>query len=445
MFTRSIELELIKWKESPYRKPLILRGARQVGKTSVVRNFAEKNFHNLVEINLEKKEHYDLFNQAKSVDDFIRGISLFLNQSLIPGSTLLFIDEIQESKNVLELLRFFAEEKPELHVITAGSLLEALLDKDLSFPVGRVDYLFLSPMTFFEYLSARNKSALKNELESISLGQKYSFGDQISSIYKEYILIGGMPEAVKSYIETGNYDQTKTILNRYQIAFTDDIHKYAKSTEQIKFLELVIDQGPKLAGNLFKYEGFGGSNFRSREMSEAVHTIEKAMLLRQIPATNSSALPIAIKLNRPKKMIWLDTGIVNHANQAYFDLIKGEYGGKLMEQIVGQSLIAWGVSQPMNLNYWSLDRDEGSAEVDFCFQLNSRFVGLEIKSGNTNKMKSLFSLGNRDKNAILVRVSWDDLNCETWKFAEKEFKVLSLPFYLLDRGQELIAEYINAK
>ena len=157
MFNRYIEVELKKWKTSSIRKPLIIRGARQVGKTSVVRKFGRENFGQVIEINLEKKDQLLVFDKATSVDDFLKRISLFFDKSVIPDTSLLFIDEIQESKNTMELLRFFSEEKPRLHIIAAGSLLEAKIDKNWLVPVGRVDYKYLYPMTFFEYLLAKKR------------------------------------------------------------------------------------------------------------------------------------------------------------------------------------------------------------------------------------------------------------------------------------------------
>jgi len=443
MFNRYIELELKKWKTSSIRKPLIIRGARQVGKTSVVRKFGRENFGQVIEINLEKKDQLLVFDKATSVDDFLKRISLFFDKSVIPNTSLLFIDEIQESKNTMELLRFFSEEKPQLHIIAAGSLLEAKIDKNWLVPVGRVDYKYLYPMTFFEYLLAKKKTALLDSLKKIKLEDQFQFGDLAGELFKDYTVIGGMPEVISSYIKNGGYDEVKTILGRLQTAYIDDIRKYSKSNRDNKYLEQVVENGAKMAGSLFKYENFGGSSYRSREMGEAVQTVEKVMLLKQVMAVNSTSLPIVPKGNRPKKMIWLDVGLANFVNNAYKEIISGEYRGKIMEQIVGQSLIAGGVNKQIDLYYWAKDRDEGSAEVDFCMQHDSRLVGMEIKSGNISKMKSLFSMGNADKNIILVRISWDSLKEETYKFSGCTYRLLSLPFYLIDRWSELVNQFIG--
>jgi len=441
MFNRNIEIELKKWKTSSIRKPLIIRGARQVGKTSVVRKFGTENFSQVIEINLEKKDQFLIFNKAVSVEDFLKRISLFFDKSAIPGTTLLFIDEIQQSKNIMELLRFFSEEKPQLHIIAAGSLLEAKIDKDWSVPVGRVDFKYLYPMTFFEYLMAKKKTALLDTLKNIKLGEPFQFGDLACELFKDYTVIGGMPEVISSQITDGGYDDVKTILGRLQTAYIDDIRKYSKSNSNYKYLEQVVENGAKIAGCLFNYENFAGSSYRSREMGEAVQTVEKVMLLKQVMAVNSTTLPLVPKGNRPKKMIWLDVGLANFVNNVYKEIISGEYRGKIMEQIVGQSIIAGGTQKQIDLYYWAKDRDEGSAEVDFCMQHDSRLVGMEIKSGNIPKMKSLFSMGNTDKNITLVRVSWDILKVETYKFSASTYRILSIPFYLIDRWPELVDQF----
>lgn len=458
IFNRNIEKDLVEWKESPIRKPLILRGARQVGKTSIVRKFGAENFDQIIDINFEKKDQFAIFDKAISVDDFLNRVNLFFDKKVIPGKSLLFLDEIQSSSNTLELLRFFAEEKPELHVIATGSLLEAKINEGFqakaqnpsflfgnngwTVPVGRVDYKYLYPLTFFEYLRAKGKTALLEALKNLQLGDTFEYEKIASDLFKEYVVVGGMPEAVSSFITNNNYEEIRTIFNRLTTAYIDDVRKYAKSTEEIKYLEYAIENGPKIAGTLFKYENFSGASFKSREMANAVQTIEKVMLLKQVLATNSSTLPVLTKSNRAKKLIWLDVGLTNFVNNAYKDLISGEYKGKIMEQVVGQNLLAHGNSKQLDLYYWAKERNEGSAEVDFCLQYNSKLVGIEVKSGNTSQMKSLFSMGNTNPNIILVRISWDNLKVEQMSFSGKNYRVLSLPFYLIDRWEDLIDQFV---
>ena len=439
MLKRKIERDLILWRNSPIRKPLIIRGARQVGKTSVARNFAQKNFSQLIEINLEKKSHRQMFDVTTSVDDFLQRVNVMFDKKIEDGQTLLFIDEIQQSQNIMDLLRFFAEERPNLHVVATGSLLESRAKNMGAVPVGRVEYMYLYPLTFFEYLEAKGREKLNQELQEIALGENLTDTKLACELFAEYLRIGGMPEVVANFVKRNDYSEVKEILSRLRTAYFDDIAKYAKSTSERKYLELVIEYAPKIAGGLFKYENFGGSSYRSREIGEAVGTIEKVRLLSQIKAVNSISLPLMYKTKRPKKMIWLDVGMVNESNNLIKEMMMGTYQGRVMEQITGQILIAGGTRQLMELGYWSRNRDEGSAEVDFCFQLGEKMVGMEVKSGSTQEMKSLFSMIDSSEGKVIpIRVSWSNLGKEKYHFNGKEYNILSLPFYLLERWENLL-------
>lgn len=439
MLDRNIGKDLVLWKDSPIRRPLIIRGARQVGKTSLVRSFGQNNFQQLIEINLEKRADFQMFDAATDVNDFLQRINILFDKKVEEGQTLLFIDEIQQSKNVMGLLRFFAEEKPGLHVIATGSLLESRINSMNSVPVGRVEYMYLYPLTFFEYLEAKGKEKLRQELQKVAIGGNLTECGLIRELFSEYVRIGGMPEVVASFIKRNDYVEVREILSRLRTAYFDDIAKYAKSTSEKKYLELVIEYSPKIAGGLFKYENFGESLYRSREIGEAVNTIEKVRLLSQVKAINSTNLPLVYKRKRSKKMIWLDVGMVNEANNLVSEMMQGAYQGRIMEQVVGQTLIAGGTRQPMELGYWSRNKDEGNAEVDFCFQYKNKVIAIEVKSGNTQEMKSLFSMINNGGEEIIpVRVSWNDLGMEKYHFNGKEYKILSLPFYLLERWNDIL-------
>mgnify|MGYP001568694350 CR=1 FL=1 len=436
MFERDLEKELKKWKDSPIRKVLILRGARQVGKTSVVRKFGEENFEQLVEINLEQKEQREWFDGVQSVTDFSTRVELFLKKRLIDRQTLLFIDEVQESSNILELLRFFAEHRPGLHVIVAGSLLEAKMEGKWSVPVGRVEYMYLYPLTFFEYLTARGESPWRNYAETLKIGEHIIGGETLKKLFLEYMLVGGLPEAVAGSVDGLGMNVVKEIQERVQSAYRDDIGNYAREAEK-KYLELVMTMAPKLAGGLFKYENMGESGYRGREIGEAVDTVEKIMLLTQVKSINTTTIPIFSKPKRAKKMIWLDIGLVNLANTSHETLFKGSYQGRLMEQIVGQTLVAGGVRKKTDVYYWSRNRDVGSAEVDFVIQHGGRLVAMEVKSGETREMKSLFSMMKEGGKGIMpMRISWAGWGMETYHYDKHSYEILSLPFYLLERWVE---------
>ena len=442
MFERNLEKELKKWKDSPIRKVLILRGARQVGKTSVVRKFGEENFDQLIEINLEQKEQCRWFNGVVSIDDFATRVELYMKKVLKDQHTLLFIDEVQESSGILELLRFFAEERPRLHVIVAGSLLEVKMTGKWSVPVGRVEYMYLYPLTFFEYLTATGQSQWRSYAEKLKKGEKIIGSEKLKKIFLEYMLVGGLPEAVNSIVKRQGIGAVKEIQERLQSAYGDDIGNYARDAEK-KYLELVMMVAPKLAGGLFKYENMGESGYRGREVREAVDTLEKIMLLTQVNAINTTTVPLFSKPKRAKKMIWLDIGLVNLANKSHETVFEGTYQGRLMEQVVGQTLVAGGVRKKTEVYYWARNRDEGSAEVDFCVQSGNHVVGMEVKSGNTREMKSLFSMMKSDPGKVIpVRVSWDTLGTENYNYSGKEYKIVSLPFYLLERWEDLIKEFV---
>lgn len=438
MFERNIELELRKWKESPIRKVLILRGARQVGKTSVVRKFGKERFSQVVEINLEQREQRQRFEGVASVADFSKRVELYLKKTLVDGETLLFIDEVQELPSVMELLRFFAEERPGLHVIVAGSLLEAKMAGKWSVPVGRVEYMYMYPLTFFEYLSAINQTQWRIYLEKLSMGEKIIGADELKKIFLEYMIVGGLPEAVANIVASDGMSSVREIQERIQSAYRDDIGKYATNSEK-KYLDLVMATAPRLAGGLFKYENMGESGYRGREVGEAVNKLEKIMLLTQVAAINATTLPIFPKPKRAKKMIWLDTGLVNYANKSQEVIFEGTYRGRLMEQVVGQTLVAGGLRSKAELYYWARNRDQGSAEVDFVIQHGGKMVAMEVKSGATREMKSLFSmLSEKDQAVVPMRVDWDGWGREKYRYDKQEYEILSLPFYLLERWREWV-------
>lgn len=441
MLYRKLEIELDKWKNNPYRKTLILRGARQVGKTSLVRKWGEANYDEFVEINLEKKSNLNVFDKVQSVPDFIKSANIITGKKIFPGKSLIFIDEIQESKNIMELLRFFTEERPDLHLIAAGSLLEAKMTGKWNVPVGRVEYMYLFPMTFFEYLRSVQKGNFLEQLENAEIGKEIIGTNFIEGHFKDYILIGGMPAVVNKYAETGNFSEIKNTLSDMITSYDDDIGKYAAGSKR-KYVEAIFKIAPNYAGQLFNYENFGDLGYKSREVSEAIRRLEQVRLLNQVKAINSISTPLGYKHKRAKKMIWLDNGLANQANDAFQSISEGRYQGRVMEQIVGQTLIAGGVRRKFELAYWSRNKDEGSAEVDFCWQYNDKIVGLEVKSGNSKNLKSLFSMMDIGGDKVIpVRVSWDELGLEKYVFSGKKYRILSLPFYLLERWEDFISAY----
>jgi predicted AAA+ superfamily ATPase len=444
MLNRKIIGYLEEWKNKKVRKPLILRGARQVGKTSAVLMFAGKHFENLVHLNLEKPEHSSLFPGEVSLSDFEKIIQIRFHTNIIPGKTLIFIDEIQNSQGLLKLLRFFYEEKPDLHVVAAGSLFQAKIDKErLALPVGRVEYAYLYPMDFFEYLEAKRENELLKFLRNISIGQDIPAGIHGAAlrIFYEYTMIGGMPEIVKVFTEEKKFEELKNIYSSLFTSYLEDVYKYS-STAGSRYLRHVIEKAPFFAGTNVTYEKFGESNYKSREMGMAFELLEKVMLLYQVQATKSTELPLIPQKKRPKKLLFLDAGLMNYQmgiQESFLNLknLSHFYRGKIAEQIVGQNILAQFTDSPPKVFYWAREKPKGSAEVDFCLNNMGNILGIEIKSGKSGKLRSLFIFGNLAKESRLIRIYDGDLKTEKIKVDNKALTLLSIPFYLTPRILEL--------
>ena len=440
MFERDFTNYLKRWKNSKGRKPLILRGARQVGKTSVVKMFGEKEFDNLVSINLEKSKDFELFKDVMSLEEFKKVINIAYGKELIAKKTLLFIDEIQNTPNLIELLRFFYEDFQKLHVIATGSLLDVKIKKQgLEMPVGRVEYAYLYPLTFFEFLEAVGEEALLGFLRKVDIREDIPQGihQKALKLFNEYALIGGMPEIVSLYIQKASQERLDSTYHALLTAYNEDVYKYALKAD-IKYISYALEQAPYFAGERITYSKFSGSLYRSREMSEAFSILEKAMLLTQIRATKSVQLPLIGQEKRAKKLLYLDVGLVNFKNEIQSKFLRLKdlsdiYRGRIAEQVVGQNLLASEINREQTLYYWGRNKSGSSAEVDFCLVQDGNIIGIEVKSGHSSKLKSLFSLGNVAEGSKLVRVYSGKLKNEKIKYINKEYNLLSVPFYLINR------------
>ena len=433
-------LTLIAWKDKKGRKPLVLRGARQVGKTSVVKHFASAQFKNCVYLNLEQTQDREMFKNIGSVREFEQTVEVVRKQTMRDGETLLFLDEIQNAPALISLLRFFYEERPGLHVIAAGSLLEVQIAKlGLAMPVGRVEYAYLYPLTFFEFLDAKGEHKLRAFLDGVNVNDPLppSLHARALQLFYEYALIGGLPEAVSLAVEGAGQTALDTLSSSLLTAYAEDIYKYASAAE-VKYLQHVLEQAPYFAGERITYENFGGSAYRSREMGQAFAVLERTMLVQQIEATKSVDLPLVGQKKRAKKILFLDVGLVNFKNNiqsSYLHLkdLNSLYRGKIAEQLVGQSLRAHSEHRTDPIYYWAKEKPLGAAEIDFCVSRQGRLVGIEVKSGESNRLKSLVSFAAAADLACLMRVWSGALKKETVSSAGKTYPLLSVPFYLVDR------------
>ena len=300
MFKRSIETSLKEWAQRKDRKVLVLRGARQVGKTTAVEHFA-RNFGAFLYFNLEIPQERDLFERAQSFEDLVAAMFLFKNMARSNASVLIFVDEIQCSPKAVGWMRYFHECAPQWHVVAAGSLLESAIDVDLHFPVGRVEYLFLKPATFKEFLAACGEKQLLQVLSSENFPE-YAH-DRLMKMFFLYALVGGMPEAVSEYVKNRDIVMANAVYERLLRAYIDDTAKYAFKKSLVHAMQFAVEGAFLHAGERIVFAKFGNTNYGSREMSDALHTLEKAMLVTLMYPTTAVDLPMLI--DRKKHRVYM--------------------------------------------------------------------------------------------------------------------------------------------
>ena len=441
MFERKILKSLREWANSPNRKPLVLRGARQVGKTTAIEEFA-KDFDTFLSINLERNKDKSLFETNDTPEDVLTAIYLLKNKEKKTGKTLLFIDEIQTSKKAIEMMRYFYEDIPELHVVAAGSLLETLIDVQISFPVGRVEYLALRACSFSEFLGAIGENQIKKKLLSVELPA--SIHSQVMKFFNEFVLVGGMPEVIASYAENRDIVSLKKIYDTLLTGYRDDVEKYASNKTERNVLRHILKNGWTYAGQRIKFECFGESNYKSREVGEAFRTLEKAMVLELCYPTVVADVPVFSDLKKSPKLLWLDTGIVNYVAKNQVELFGtqniGEiWKGKIAEHIVGQEILANNNSVLAQRNFWVRNAKTSQAELDFVIQTENQLIPIEVKSGHNSKIKSMNLFMEQSKHDFAIRFWNKPMQKDFIELQSgKKYTLLSLPFYYAEMIDEIL-------
>jgi len=450
MYYREILEKLGLWSQSPTRKPLILRGARQTGKTTLVKMLAEE-FDSFVSLNLELSTDRRNWEGDPSIEELLRNIEIAKNIKIIPEKTLLFLDEIQNEPKAIQSLRYFYEQKPALHVIASGSLLEvALKQKGFSFPVGRVSFLYLHPFRFDEFLSALGKNKLLEELNTFEFSSNISAATHsfATEQFKEYLYTGGMPEAVKIEAEKKGEMALKSLQEEILASFEEDVPKYA-TPAQVPYVQFLIQQAPLFAGQRIQYANFANSNYRSREMRWAFDTLEKAMIVQRIPGNAQVTPPIQPNFRIAPKLLYLDTGLViRKLNVDRLSLKTSEdlndlFRGTLSEQVVGQTLLAQESITREAPSFWYRNQPGSTAEIDYCISLAGKIIPIEVKSGKTGKLRSLLQFIDQAPHPYAIRTysgppQLDSLTTPSGK----KFFLLSLPFYLTYRIKEILENWI---
>lgn len=444
MFERDIEKQLSIWAISEYRKPLVLRGARQVGKTTVVRKFAS-TFDNFLSINLEKSTALQLFESTDDVKALLPLLFLYCDVTKKEGRTLLFIDEIQNSPHTVALLRYFYEELPDIYVIAAGSLLETMLDSHISIPVGRVHYLALHPCSFTEFLNAIGESRYVDFIKQASLPD--AFHSILLNLFNTYALIGGMPEVIARYAKHKDIVILKSQYSDLLHSYKNDVEKYATNNTQSAAIRYILNEGWAFAGQTITLGGFAGSSYKAREMSEAFSTLQKALLLELVYPTTHSIMPAITDMKKSPKLFWLDAGLVNFAAgiQKEFLLSKNlhdTWRGMAAEQIVAQELKALSSDVDTRRSFWMRAKRGSSAKVDFVFVNEGRIIPIEVKSGHNAHLKSLHQFMQETDHDLAIRIWAGAYSVDkVTALGGKTFRLINLPFYMIAALPQLIEKY----
>lgn len=441
--SRTMDEELRQWSISRSRKPLILRGARQTGKTSTVRHLGETHFDLFLELNLERRADLHVAQTCRSVEEFLDVLAARHNLGGFPRRTLIFLDEIQEHPEAVHWLRFFKEDHPELAVIAAGSFLELRLqDRGFSYPVGRVVFRTLRPLSFFEFLKASGQGGLRQRLVTTyhdHQGPPPVFHDLAMAALRDYLWIGGMPEAVVAWVDEQRPGGVAEVHGGILQAFAEDLQKY-RGTGQTEYLEVAFDALHVHYGRRFKYENFA-PGYRSRQMQTALGKLESALIVSRVLPTHSVRPPLQVRHRAAAKLLPLDIGLAFFAMGG--DLVDARTAsldrlldGRMAEIFVGQQLLGTLPHYPGKLYFWVRDVAYSNAEVDYLLGSSDRLLPVEVKSTASGALRSLHQFLWRSGQELGIRLYSGPLLDENHRVrmpnGELEYRLLSLPLYLAE-------------
>jgi predicted AAA+ superfamily ATPase len=394
---RHLDKNLIEWKTAKNRKPLLIRGARQVGKSSTIRNFA-KQFDYFIEVNFEmQKTLHKLFDGDLEPHKICEELSVITNTPVIAGRTLVFFDEIQSCLPAISSLRFFYEKFPELHIVAAGSLLEFALQELPSFGVGRIRSLFLYPFSYEEYLDALGEKLLLQTLQNCEISKAFSdaIHKKLIDNFLRFMLIGGMPEVVATYVGGGSILDCQQVLDDLIISLYDDFAKYKENVPTSRLREVFGSVVNQTGGKFFYSKASSNSNHL--QIKESIDLLELAGIIYPVTQSSSNGIPLAAEMNiKFRKYLIFDTGIfqrilgLNLSEVLLGDKLEQINKGALAELFVGLELIKSSSGSNFHpLFYWQRDARGSEAEVDYVIQLGKNIVPIEVKSGTSGAMQSL--------------------------------------------------------
>ncbi|APY08322.1 AAA family ATPase [Winogradskyella sp. J14-2] len=447
-FKRLINKSLKQWKANPKRKPLLLRGARQVGKTTLVNSFSQ-GYDYFIPLNLERAADLRYFQDFTDVKTLVDALFLANNiRTNAMSKVLLFIDEIQESPEAIALLRYFYEDLPQLHVIAAGSLLEHVMDKVKSFPVGRVSYLYLHPLNFVEYLNAKQQSLALEALHEIPVKD---FAHQtLKDLFHQYAIIGGMPEVIDTFLETDNVADLPEVYESIWATYKDDVEKYANNATDARVIRHIMNTAHLYLDERIKFQNFGNSNYKSREVGEAMRNLNDARIIQLIYPTTSIASPIKSDLKKSPRLQFLDTGLVNYELNIQGDMLTLEdlsnaYKGAIIPHLITQELMSLNTITYSKPNFWVREKKQASSEVDLVMPYKEKLIPIEIKSGKEGKLKSLHQYIDRADHPYAIRMYSGEFSIEqhSTPMGKKPYLLMNLPYYLGTKLEDYIAYFIN--
>ncbi len=445
------------WLKNKFRKPLIIRGARQVGKSTLVELFAKEQVVPLCSVNLERyPELLSSTFASKDPKQILQQIEFLPNMQNVGAETLLFLDEIQAVPEAIPALRYFYEDMPDFAVISAGSLLEfALADHNFSMPVGRIQYLHMGPMTFSEFLLGINEDNLHNFIVHYESGQK--IGDvthqRLLKLLRSYYFVGGMPEAVAVFADSHSYKAVSEVHTSIVETYRDDFPKYAGSRNLNRMLN-VFNFVARNVGIKIKYSNISSQD-QSVTIKKDIELLAMARVVAKVVHSNCTGLPLQADIKeRVYKLLFLDIGLMNAIcgldwrNLAQADEKKIINQGAIAEQFIGQHLQAMLVHKPnRDLNYWLREGKSSNAELDYVIEINGNIIPIEVKSGAIGTLKSLHQFMGTKNAPLAIRFDSNkpgDQHINTKITINNEsrrvqYTLRSLPLYLVERLDSLIS------
>ncbi len=437
-----------KWFVDPSRKPLILRGARQTGKTWLAREFAKRKEFAFIELNFERNPELKSLFESNDPKVVLRNIESYKGIRINLETSLLFLDEIQDAPEVLSKLRWFYEEVPELPVIAAGSLLEFILsDHSFSMPVGRISYLYIEPLSFEEFLLALDEHQLLNYIKTIELAFRIpdAIHQKLRGLFNLYCFVGGMPACVVKWIESKTFLDIAPIQEDLIATYRDDFYKY-KGRLDVSRLLSVLSSIPNQLGQKFMYSRTG-SDMQANVAKQILTLFNRAKITHTVKLSSANTVPLSSEIkDKAFKQIFLDVGLVNRMLSKPFQhtLSHTAQDGGISEQVVGQMLrTLFPLFKEPALYYWQREEAGASAEIDYLIESNGAIVPVEVKAGSSGRLKSLHSFMYHKQKKLAVRIN-DDLLSVTEvdvKLPTQEsvsYTLLSIPFYLTSQVNHLV-------